>query len=374
MTGDNWSDIARTLFVETGQGPGVAIFFVSFQLIVALVLVNVVIAVLLDEFSKAAEHTQDDSMTEQGPKCVFVRLAENFLNYETLEDLECKIYMQFLEVGGKGVPLLDGQDLWEHVDMTDTLDFSSFRTGIKKLDFIPPLLITQVDWDVHVVHRKLCSDDQKLGFMGFMSLIKYSLRKCQLWSLNLAQEFESDTWAREQQKALFLGVRDWPCFTAYSSIFLVNLRGTSTHHLTLILCLATSRNLHSQCIRKSWVLNSTRPFIFPRDALPRSLLSIHSLIHCFTVQIKAILLEDQEYMRKAEDAHRYLGLSWNGMDKHYEQQLAGNELMKRMVKDIRKANSRLGRMVKEVGASPNGVRLQGQLVETKASSQIVRLT
>ena len=37
MTGDNWSDIARDLFVQTGQGAAVAMYFVSFQLIVALV-------------------------------------------------------------------------------------------------------------------------------------------------------------------------------------------------------------------------------------------------------------------------------------------------------------------------------------------------
>ena len=45
MTGDNWSDICRDLFEITGEGAIVALYFVSFQLIVALVLVNVVIAV-----------------------------------------------------------------------------------------------------------------------------------------------------------------------------------------------------------------------------------------------------------------------------------------------------------------------------------------
>jgi hypothetical protein len=85
--GDNWSEITRDLVSLTGEAVLVPIFFVSFQargaaasladracpcqlcttdprshsgrprsqLLVALVLLNVVIAVLLDEFSKAAE-------------------------------------------------------------------------------------------------------------------------------------------------------------------------------------------------------------------------------------------------------------------------------------------------------------------------------
>ena len=38
--------------VDTGEGVYVGIFYVSFMLIVSLVLINVVIAVLLDEFGK----------------------------------------------------------------------------------------------------------------------------------------------------------------------------------------------------------------------------------------------------------------------------------------------------------------------------------
>ena len=52
MTGDNWSEHCRELMVDTGEGVYVGIFYVSFMLIVSLVLTNVVIAVLLDEFGK----------------------------------------------------------------------------------------------------------------------------------------------------------------------------------------------------------------------------------------------------------------------------------------------------------------------------------
>ena len=95
MTGDNWSDIARDLFIQTGSGAAVAMYFVSFQLIVALVLVNVVIAVLLDEFSKAAERRDagGDSSAEEdrGNKCPFDKIARYLSEYRDLDDLESMI-------------------------------------------------------------------------------------------------------------------------------------------------------------------------------------------------------------------------------------------------------------------------------------------
>ena len=45
MTGDNWSEHCRELMADTGQGIYVGLFYVSFMLVVSLVLVNVVIAV-----------------------------------------------------------------------------------------------------------------------------------------------------------------------------------------------------------------------------------------------------------------------------------------------------------------------------------------
>ena len=48
------SELCRELMADTGEGVAVALFYVSFMLIVSLVLVNVVIAVLLDEFGKVS--------------------------------------------------------------------------------------------------------------------------------------------------------------------------------------------------------------------------------------------------------------------------------------------------------------------------------
>jgi len=61
MTGDQWGDITRELFAQAEVPALTAMFFVSYQLLVSFVLVNVVIAVLLDEFAKAASSAKGNS-------------------------------------------------------------------------------------------------------------------------------------------------------------------------------------------------------------------------------------------------------------------------------------------------------------------------
>jgi voltage-gated sodium channel len=55
LTGDGWSEQCRDLMEESGQGQLVAVIYVSFMLIVSLVLLNVVMAVLLQNFTISSE-------------------------------------------------------------------------------------------------------------------------------------------------------------------------------------------------------------------------------------------------------------------------------------------------------------------------------
>lgn len=70
MTGDGWAtDVARPMFFKEGveYHPGVATFFVTYMLLVFLVLVNIVLAVLLDEVSSSGrERTPRAQACEMG--------------------------------------------------------------------------------------------------------------------------------------------------------------------------------------------------------------------------------------------------------------------------------------------------------------------
>jgi voltage-gated sodium channel len=64
-TGDGWTDVVRAIPLDTDSDTaGAMVFFVSFMIIVSLVLMQVVIAVLLEEFSKIGnESTDQERMT-----------------------------------------------------------------------------------------------------------------------------------------------------------------------------------------------------------------------------------------------------------------------------------------------------------------------
>lgn len=58
LTGDDWSSVTREMFDVLNEGkvdPGVAFFFCSYIVGCGIILVNIVVAVLLDEFIKAVE-------------------------------------------------------------------------------------------------------------------------------------------------------------------------------------------------------------------------------------------------------------------------------------------------------------------------------
>ena len=58
LTGDDWSTVTREMFDVLNEGKidrGVAFFFCSYIVMCGIILINIVVAVLLDEFIKAVE-------------------------------------------------------------------------------------------------------------------------------------------------------------------------------------------------------------------------------------------------------------------------------------------------------------------------------
>lgn len=100
MTGDNWSEHCRELMKESGQHILVGCLYVSFMLLVSLVLVNVVIAVLLDAFGKAAiesdnfeanlqqEDVSESTAIQERQRHPFERIAKEMVSATNDFDLE----------------------------------------------------------------------------------------------------------------------------------------------------------------------------------------------------------------------------------------------------------------------------------------------
>jgi hypothetical protein len=112
-TGDGWAtDITREMFPESGiVQPLPVLFFVSYMLIAAIVLINIIIAVLLDEFlttmAKSRAEFDREEILGANPELdnhVLDPVMEILSKYRSLPDLEHSIHLIYsrIDVDGSG--------------------------------------------------------------------------------------------------------------------------------------------------------------------------------------------------------------------------------------------------------------------------------
>jgi hypothetical protein len=197
FTGDGWSDILRTLFVEPEHiDLDVAMFFVSYIFIAGIVLFNVVVAVLLDEFIKfigvekererAERELQLDKMQVKG--CLDP-LTKTLALFEDEKDLIRKI-----------------EFIYDQLDADDSggLNYDEFCFGLESCDLVCKSLdhhdeseepqrihLTHDDFDILTENGKLLSggefNRQQFTQMMIGELKRYSerqIKKCTLLSSN----------------------------------------------------------------------------------------------------------------------------------------------------------------------------------------------
>ena len=155
-TGDGWSDIVRELYVEPGRAGSsitnllVTCYFISYMLIVSFILIQVVIAVLLDEFSKVsdAEDLERSSarLLSAGTNFSvrpnpFVALVQDLSLCRDEASQRHMIHQVFDAVASAaGKPT-------KHALVT----FRELVQGLRALDMRPPALFSRHDWHEMVV-------------------------------------------------------------------------------------------------------------------------------------------------------------------------------------------------------------------------------
>ena len=203
MTGDQWGDITRELFSQTSIPALTAIFFVSYQLLVSFVLVNVVIAVLLDEFAKAASSSKSANSSalqlyvpgNPDDRCPLESVSRDMVNFTDLDDLENRIQFLFLRVvraadvhGGEAARLSETQ-LYE---------------GFLRMGTVPPILFEGHHWQRYVVRHRLCDSAGLLGYREFMVLVKQALRRYQLRELTSVLDVETGGWSSRRVRCVYV--------------------------------------------------------------------------------------------------------------------------------------------------------------------------
>ena len=210
MTGDAWSDIARQLFVVIDNPPAVTIFFVSFQLIVSMVLVQVVICVLLEEFSKAAE-TPISHSSFAGSSGVpskyrpFLPIVNRLIHCNDQQDLDRLMSALWFHVVANGLEQETPKE--DFVCENVKLRKQEVQGGLLSLACLPPLFLTDQGWEEIVVKEDLCEEDDLLSYEGFQQILYGSMKEYQMQQLSMALRSPAEFWTRDQIIACMLSLK-----------------------------------------------------------------------------------------------------------------------------------------------------------------------
>mmetsp|Transcript_16679 Transcript_16679/g.55540 ORF Transcript_16679/g.55540 Transcript_16679/m.55540 type:complete len:677 (-) Transcript_16679:706-2736(-) len=204
VTGDGWaSSVTRVLFddetLRNGTDFGIALFFVSYVLIAGVVLINVVIAVLLDEFISSIQREKQEierqEKIEEEKRKALTRsngildpLSSHLSHFVTDRDLARKI-----------------ADAYERLDNDGSggLNYEEFQFGLKRLPTSSPIHLQDDDFDLLTEGGKLCNSQGEFSSEQFQEMMREEIRRyAQRQVANAMQESTS-----KDMRALLLMIK-----------------------------------------------------------------------------------------------------------------------------------------------------------------------
>ena len=167
VSGDGWASVSRSIFEEQGEMDSkVATFFATYYLVASVTLLNVVVAVLLDEFVQAVsqekEHKEERRRQARAQELhtgVIDPVTRSLVEYEDDDDLNARIDAVYMRLD------TDGDD------DAGGLTFTKFQRGLKKMD----IHMTQDEWEILTDHGKLTDANDMFDMLRFRSIMKGEL-------------------------------------------------------------------------------------------------------------------------------------------------------------------------------------------------------
>lgn len=148
---------------NSSQGEWLAVaFFVSYIIVAGYFLLNIVVAVLLDEFvSSVSSEREAQAKAKDSSKHVFAPnqldpLMQTFSSFQSHADLRKRVRSIF--------KLLD-------MDNSGFLNYRKWQEGSLLLDFHPPLLFSPEDWDNLIKSDCPQGDSKKVSIDDFETII-----------------------------------------------------------------------------------------------------------------------------------------------------------------------------------------------------------
>ncbi|EKX54651.1 hypothetical protein GUITHDRAFT_100126 [Guillardia theta CCMP2712] len=195
------SAVTRTIFedgmLKTSTDYGIAIFFVSYVLIAGVFLINVVVAVLLDEFissiqkrkqamQREHEELEENRKDAKRAKGVLDPLTSHLANFVNDVDLSLKI-----------------KQTYERLDQDGSggLNLTEFQNGVKKLPTANPMHILEDDFDLLTDGGRLCNEEGEFSSTQFQTMMREELRR---FSQRMAANAMSETRSQELKSILLM--------------------------------------------------------------------------------------------------------------------------------------------------------------------------
>lgn len=210
MTFDNSAGLCIDLMAAVEGGLNkflVCLFVVSFQVIVAFILCNIVMAVLLDKFVEASEEAKaEDAEAALGA------LAKRMNS--SLDPLLCQLGQIETEVllGKRILELFAFLD----EDHNGLLDFKELRCGFKRLEMDPPIDFKQEEYDNMMVKKGFCDRDGQIDIQGFKVFLDMQLKEYVQKQMALAAE---ETKPQEKLTAILRSLQQIAFVTCTTQVF-----------------------------------------------------------------------------------------------------------------------------------------------------------
>jgi len=166
----NWENDLPVLREDDTVDTGVLIYLIVVVVVLLWVALQVVLAVLLDNFIAATAH--EDNIVRKGD--LLEANAQN-LNTGGLEPLLMEMLKLFdtSEQLGRGI-----KKLFHHIDYNDTnsINFEKMHQGLKKLQTTPQIIVSREDWKILIGDGANCNENGEMDIAHFEFMMRSQVK------------------------------------------------------------------------------------------------------------------------------------------------------------------------------------------------------
>jgi hypothetical protein len=166
-SGESWTTYMHNMKGKDGNvTTPVALFFVSFTILVSIVALNIIVAVLLENFvSSMNKHDATQRISEEARehhKCAAALdpLLATLANFNSPQHFKSQLDLLFC--------------LWD-VDDNGTLDYEEMKLGLQRLGYVPQIRMNPDDWEHFSLHGLLVDENGEMNLPCFEVALRFQL-------------------------------------------------------------------------------------------------------------------------------------------------------------------------------------------------------